>query len=99
LAKRRRDVRSLGIDESSCLRGHSALYHKLRRLGTQHGATRPYYRPLYEILQFADISWPIMAFKSFYHVLRDLSDRLAMTVGELSNEVLYQEPNVISSFP
>src|SRR5580693_781511 len=40
-----------------------------------------------------------MEFKSLYHFLRDLSDRLAVTFGELSNEVLYQEPNIISSFP
>ena len=96
--KRRQNVSTLCIRQSADLSG-DGLHPQFCHARPQNRARRHDYRPLNEILQFADVTRPMMAFERFHHFLGDAVDRFVLSLGELSNEVSCQKRDIAVSFP
>jgi hypothetical protein len=65
----------------------------------QHSAGGHNNRPFDEILQFANITRPKIVFENLHYFVWDMIDRLALALGELSNEILGQQLDIVFSFP
>src|SRR5271155_4315299 len=72
---------------------------EIRNWGSEFAAARKDHRALDEILQFPDITRPIVAFQSLHHLVGNALDRLSLSSGELFNEVFYQQRDIVSAFP
>jgi hypothetical protein len=70
----------------------------LGRMATQDGASRHDDAALDDILQFSDITRPVMVFQSRHHVIGDSVDHLALPFGERLNKVLCQQGDILSPF-
>src|SRR5208337_4929670 len=64
----------------------------------QFVSLREYHAALNEVLELADISWPIGIHQSLHRGSRDRPDALLHTAGEARDKKVHQELNVFASF-
>ena len=99
LPKRRHNMSAFGIGQSSGFIGNG-LHPQFCQAGPQYRSRCHDDRALHEVLQFGNITWPIMALDRFHHIHGDAVDSFALALGELSNKVAHEKRNIIAvSFP
>jgi hypothetical protein len=93
----RLDAHRLGDRGYANWRGH-ATCQVLRRLPAQDRATRHDAPALDDILQFSDITRPVMAFESRHYLIGDSVDHLALLSRKLFDKVFRQQRDIVSPF-
>ena len=51
-----------------------------------------------DVLKFTNVAWPRISFQGVNHLLGDFLNRLALTLGELADEVAGEEGDVLGAF-
>src|SRR5262249_19097707 len=72
---------------------------QIRQHGTQYRLGRKNHSTLDDILQLANVAWPVVAFQDLHHFVRNQVDGLVEAGGELLHEILYQQWNILYALP
>src|SRR5579862_4409397 len=81
-------------------RSRRVAFHQMFEFVGRDAQVRPgahNHGPLDEILQFADVPWPIVEAQEFQDFARDMADILANAARELVDEVTYQQRNIFQT--
>jgi hypothetical protein len=76
-----------------------ARFQALRRLPAENWARGHDDAALDRILQFSDITWPVVVFQGRHDLIRDSVDHLALLLSKLSDEVFREQQDIVSPFP
>ena len=70
----------------------------LRLRQSQRRTCRRHNSTLDDVLKFTNVTWPRTVLQRGDHIVRDFLNLLAMTLGELADEVGNQEGDVVGAF-